>query len=638
MRRELTGVWKWIARVASIAFTVFHLYTGGFGILPDMQQRAIHVFFGFILTLFLFSTAKREHPESKVPIWDLFLAILTTACCINTYIKFEWFHLHIGESTTLDLFLGVAIVILALETGRRVVGWVFPILTILFLLYTFLGPYFPGKFRHPGFDVEYVIQTLNQTTLGVWGFVTGISATLLAMFIIFSTFLLFTGGGQSFIDIALRVAGRFRGGPALVAVVASGFFGTISGSAVANVVGTGSFTIPLMKRLGYKPEFAGGVEATASSGGQIMPPIMGAGAFIMAELLGIPYLKVASAATIPACLFYISVFSAVRFEAMRMNLQPVPNEEILSWNQILTWGRLAPLLFPVFALIGLLVRGYTPTTSGFWASVLALVLFLFSDFSLTLIKQRGKVIVNGFERAGTALVEIVSLLVCANIMISLINLTGIGVKLSELIISAAGTSLLLSLVFGAIVALILGMGMPTTGAYLIAASVISTPLIKLGLLPLGAHLFLFYFAVISAITPPVCVAVYAASGIAKANWLKVAAVALRLALIAYFIPFIYAYEPKLILVGKPTEIIWATITASVGAVILGAAMMGYLRNKLSMPCRILLVPSALMLVVPGWKTDFIGVLAIALILIGEKFIPIILVKKKSKSLKSKGFL
>lgn len=629
MHRNLAGIWKWIAQGTAIVFTLFHLYTGGFGILPDMQQRAIHVLFGFTLTLLLFSPFKPAKPETRVSIWDVLLIFLTIACCVNTYLKFEWFHLNIGESTTLDLFLGVAIVILALEAGRRVVGWVFPILTTVFLLYAFLGPYIPGIFRHPGFDLVYVIQTLNQTTLGVWGFVTGISATLLAIFIIFSTFLLFTGGGQSFIEIALRVAGKYRGGPALVAVVASGFFGTISGSAVANVVGTGSFTIPLMKRLGYAPEFAGGVEATASSGGQIMPPIMGAGAFIMAELLGIPYIKVAFSAAIPACLFYLAVFCAVRFEALRLNLPAVPAEEILPWRQIFTWKRLAPLFFPVIALVGLLARGYTPTTAGFWACIMALILFLFSDFSLANVKRRIKVILTGFEQAGKSLVEIVSLLVCANIMISLINLTGVGIKVSELIIGLAGSSIFLSLVFGAIVAIILGMGMPTTGAYLISASVIGTALIKLGLIPLSAHLFLFYFAVISAITPPVCVAVYAASGIAQADWLKIARVALKLGIVAYLVPFIFVYWPALLMIGKPIEIIWATVSASIGAIFLGAAMMGYLTTRLSIIKRILLIPGAVLLVIPGWETDVIGIGIIALVLFGRRLIPITLFQKRN---------
>jgi TRAP transporter 4TM/12TM fusion protein len=585
-----------------------------------MQQRALHVLFGFTLTLILFSPTKRAQPATNVPILDILLIFLTTACCINTYIKFEWFHIHLGESTTLDLFLGVTIIILALETGRRVIGWVFPLLTVAFLLYAFLGPYFPGMFRHPGFDPIYVIQTLNQTTLGVWGFVTGISATILAMFIIFGAFLLFTGGGQAFVDIAIRVAGKYRGGPALVSVASSALFGTISGSAVANVVVDGVYNIPLMIRLGYRPEFAGGVEATTSTGGQIMPPIMGAGAFIMAEILGISYLEVAWAAFIPACLYFISVLAAIRLEALKRDLPAIPAEEIPSWHRILTWRRMAPLFIPIVVLLGMLGKGYTPTTAGFWACAIALLLFTLSDLSLPLIKHRVGMIIGGLEQAGMALVEIVSLLVCANIVIGLINLTGVGVKLSELILTGAGSSLFLALIAGAMVAIILGMGIPTTAAYLIAAAVIAPALAKMGLIPLAGHLFLFYYACLSAITPPVCVAVYAAAAIAKTSWLGTAAVSLRLALIAFLVPFIFIYEPALIMIGKPLEILLRLFLAILATIFIGAGLVGYLTKKLGMPIRVPLLLAGLMLFVPYWQINLLAIAIIVFTLIGGRLI------------------
>jgi TRAP transporter 4TM/12TM fusion protein len=347
---------------------------------------------------------------------------------------------------------------------------------------------------------------------------------------------------------------------------------------------------------------------------------MGAGAFVMAELLGIPYLKVVVAAIIPAYLFYLAVFSGVRFEALRRNLPSIPVAEVPRMRDVLKWGRLAPLVLPIAALLTFLLRGFSPTTAGFWASLTAIVLFLFSDFSLSGVKQRLRTIGGGLEKAGIALTEIVALAVCANIVVSLINLTGLGVKLSGFIIEFSGGLTLPALIMGAIVALLLGMGMVTTAAYLIAVSVVGPALILLGIPPMAAHLFIFYFAVISAITPPVCVAAFTASAISGAQWLRVALVSLRLALVAYFMPFLFVYNPALLMMDAPLVIILAIFSATIGAILLSAGLMGYFTTKLHPAIRILFVAGAVGMIVPGWQSDVIGIAIVALVLLSQRFI------------------
>jgi TRAP transporter 4TM/12TM fusion protein len=619
MRRQLTGSWLWIARITAIAFSLFQIFVAGYGQIPDMQLRALHVLFGLVLTLMLVSPAKRARPESNIPIWDILLILITIASSVNAYIKYEWYHLNIGVSTPLDLILGMAITVLAIETGRRVVGWTLPLLTLLLLLYSYFGYLIPGLFYHHGLSFPFIMQTIYQGTKGVFGFVTGVSANIIAIFLIFGSLLLFTGGGQTFIDLAIKITGRIRGGPALVAVIASAFFGTISGVSVVNVVTTGSFTIPLMKRLGYKPEFAGAVEAAASSGGIITPPIMGAGAFIMAEILGIPYLSVIKAAIVPAILYYVAVFTAVRFRALRLNLVPVPRDQIPSNRELFTWKRLSPLALPIAMILFLLVRGYSPASAGFWGCIASIVLFLFSNFSLSQMKERVKTIIKALEGAGMSLIEIISLVVCANIVVSLINLTGIGVKFSGLVIDIAGSFMVVALLLAAFVTIVIGMGMPATPSYLIGVSVMGGALIMLGALPIAAHFFIFYFAVFSAITPPVCTAAFAAATIAKANWFKIARTAIPLAIVGYAMPFIFIYEPALLLEGKPLEITIAALSAAMGAVFIGAGVAGYLNSKLHIAVRLLFAIAGVMLLVPNLQSDVIAIIAIVLSLLGQRF-------------------
>ncbi|MFC1592741.1 TRAP transporter permease [Candidatus Omnitrophota bacterium] len=599
MERLLQGKWLFATRYVCIAYALFHLYTSGFGLLPDMQQRAAHVFFATALTFLMFSAVKRGKAEAKVPIWDLLLIGVVITSCVNVFIKYISMLVDPMQATNFTLFLGVAIIILVLETGRRVVGWVFPALTLAFLLYALFGQYIPGDFGHAGFKWDFIIKHLYQSDVGVWGYITGISAMIVSIFMILGGLLLHCGAGETFIALAIRLTGKLRGGPALTAVVASSMFGTICGGSLDNVVATGNITIPMMKRLGYKPEFAGGVETTASCGGPLMPPIMGTGAFIMAQILAISYVQVIIVAIIPAIIYYVGVFSSVRFESLRLNLAPIPDEEIPSWRQILTWGRMAPLVIPFTILIVLLLQGYYIATCAFWACVSLIVLFLFSSFSLLQIRQRAGMMVDGLERGGKILASVVPLLVCANIVMSLINLTGVGVKISSLIMSAAGGSMLLALVFAAIGCIVIGMGLPTSCAYVLGVAVLYPAIVQIGFLPLVGHFFIFYWTAVSTVTPPVCLAAFAAGAIAQTSWLKVAWVGMRLGIVVYMLPFVFSYEPALLLFGTPQEILMVSLSALVGVVFLSAGVWGYLTTRLSIFIRVLFGGGALMLLITG---------------------------------------
>jgi len=628
--RQYEGVWRILLGGIAVGFVLFHLYTGYAGPFPNLRQRAVHVGFALILTFLILPPFARKRGgrwESIFLAVDLAAVAMVIWCCVYIIVKYHWIMEHPAESTSFQLILGIVAILLTLEASRRTIGLLFPILTLLFLLYAYLGPYIPeipllgealAYWGHRGFSMPYIIQIMFLSDQGLWGFVTGISATIVAMFIIFGAFILFTGGGETFIDLAIWSTGRFFGGAAKVAVVASGFFGMISGSAVANVATTGTFTIPMMKRLKYGNEFAGAVEATASSGGQITPPIMGAGAFIMAEILEISYLQVALCAAIPAYLYYLGCFSAIHFESVKRHLGRVPPSDIKPFRLIMKPSRSVPLFVPIFILLGFLLQGYTPETSAFWAIAAAIILFIFSTFRSEEIGRRWQRLLKGMEDAGRSMIKVVPLLVCANIIISLINITGIGVKLSEFILAVAGEHEFLALILAAGVTLILGMGVPTTAAYLLAAAVIAPSLKLMGFEAIAVHMFIFYFAILSAITPPVCAAIYVGAGIAQANWVKTAWIAMRLALVEYMIPFIFIYNTSLLLIGSTETIIISFLTATVGVSMIGCATMGYLAGPLNIFLRVAILIGSTMCITPGLKSDAAGLGILALVYAYQK--------------------
>jgi len=605
-QKGFDGIWKIVLSVVAVTFVLFHIYTGFAGPLPNLEQRAVHVGFALILTFSLMRSSRKKGDGLWHSVFlgiDIIFIIMTIISCGYILFNYNWIMEHAAESTNIQLFLGTVALILALEAGRRTIGITFPILTLFFLLYALFGQYIPdipligdylSYWGHRGFSMKHIIQVMYLSDKGLWGFVTGVSSTIVAIFIIFGGFLLSTGAGNTFMDLALRLTGNFFGGAAKVSVVVSAFFGMLSGSAVANTATTGNFTIPLMKKMNYGNEFSAGVEATASAGGQITPPIMGSAAFLMAELLEIPYIEVAACAIIPAYLFFTSVFFAIHFESARRNLGRVPESYIKPISKILRPSRSIPLLIPVILLMTLLVQGRTPETSAFWAIAILSILYIFSTFKLSEIKKRFYNLIAGMNTVGRSLIKVVPLLVCANIIVSLITLTGIGVNVSEIIIGLSGSHGYLALGLAAIVALILGMGVPTPAAYLLGAAVVAPSLIQMGFEPLASHMFVLYFAILSVLTPPVCPGVYVAAGIADADWLKTAWIAVRLAIVKYILPFMFILNTSLLLHGSISQIIWSVIAATVGVYMIAAGTMGYLVKNLGIVMRITLVAGALL--------------------------------------------
>ena len=478
--RTLKRPFSAVAAAIAVLFALFQLYTAFAGAFPDLIQRSIHIGFAIVLAFLLYSASNRS-PRERPSVFDLLVMIMGVAVCAHAAYNYDRIMMNPGISNEWDLVLGIIAVVIVLEMTRRILSWILPAIAVLTILYAYFGQYLPDVFAHRGFSVSYILETLYMSTSGLWGTVTGVSATVVAGFLIFGSILYYTGGGEIFVDLAKAIAGRSYGGPAKVSCISSALFGTISGSAVANVVVDGVFNIPLMKKLGYKPEFAAAVEATASTGGQIMPPVMGAGAFIMAELIRVPYLKIALAAAIPALLYYLGVAASIHFEARKSNLARIPKELIPSVRK--TLPKSAPLFIPVTFLIYLLVNGWDPTTSVFWATLISVVLYFATVRSVATLKERARNIVAAMEAGGKAIVLVASLCCCAQIVIGMVNLSGLGIKMSELVIGLSMGVEFLALFFTMIVCLILGMGLPTTAAYVLAASVAGPALINLGVIP-----------------------------------------------------------------------------------------------------------------------------------------------------------
>jgi TRAP transporter 4TM/12TM fusion protein len=511
------------------------------------------------------------------------------------------------------------LIIVILESTRRILGLALPIIVALLIAYAFAGPYLPGMWAHRGFSVGMVLQSLYLEPDGIFGFMVGISANVIAGFLIFGLFLSDTGGGETFVDLAKRLAGRSHGGPAKVSCFSSAFFGTISGSAVANVVVDGVFNIPLMKSLGYKKEFAAAVEATTSSGGQLMPPVMGAGAFIMAEMLGVSYAKVAFAAAIPAFLYYVGCYAGVHFWAQKLHMKPLPPEEIPSFRKRIL-PRSAPFVIPVAILVYFLGIGRNPALSVFYSVILGMACFLIlPNASHHNLASKIRVIIKSLDNGGRSIVMVAVLCACAQMVVSMLTVTGLGIKISEAVVTLSAGNVLACLFFTMIVAIILGMGVPTTAAYVIAASVCVPPLLKLGVPALSAHMFAFYFAIISAITPPVCAAVFVAAAIAQSNWVKTAFIACRLGLAGFVIPYMFYYSPTLLLQGTVPDIIQNSVTAFLGVIALSSGIIGFLRRPLSWFESVLMIIAGAMFIDPGTLTDIMGALIFGYMYFSQRF-------------------
>ncbi|KAF0193705.1 MAG: TRAP transporter 4TM/12TM fusion protein [Bacillota bacterium] len=611
--RKLAGRAGLAISLIAMAMSVFHFYTAGFGQLVAMKQRAIHLTFVLILAFLLWPAAKRLS-RKRLPCYDVGLALAGLGVGLYSLLNYESLIYRAGLPTTLDLVVGIIAILLVLEVTRRTVGPELPIVAIIFLAYAYFGPYLPSILNHRGFSLNRIVEHTYLTTEGIFGTPIMVSSTFVFLFILYGAFLEKTGVGQFFIDLAFAATGHMKGGPAKTAVLASGLMGSISGSSVANTVTTGAFTIPAMKKVGYSPEFAGAVEAAASTGGQIMPPVMGAAAFIMSEMTGINYFQIIVAATIPAILYYLAVGTMVHLEAVKTGLVGMPKEQLPKARDTMKrgWHLMIPLIAIIYFLV---VMKVTPFKAAYWSIMIAVLVAMLKKETRIGIKA----ILSALEDGARMAVGVASACACAGIVVGVVTLTGLGMKFASLIIAVAGGNLILTLFFTMIASLILGMGLPTTAKYIVLATMAAPALVQLGVPLIAAHLFILYFGVIADITPPVALAAYAGAGIAGGNAMKTGMIALKLASAGFLIPYIFALSPGLILVNVTWyQALHTFITALIGIVALAAGVQGWFFSKTLLHERALLFVSAFALIVPGVVTDSIGLGALALVYVLQK--------------------
>lgn len=603
--RFLEGWQGKLVAILAIALSLFHLYTSGFGLLLAIKQRSVHLAMVLVLVYFLYPP-KKKATSGGIPWYDFALAGLAAYAVLYHVIFFDDLITRSGLPTTMDLTAGFIGIILLLEATRRVSNPILPSIAIFFLFYCYAGRHFPSMFAHRGFNITRIINHMYMGTEGIFGIPLGVSATFVFMFILFGSFLEQTGMGRFIIDLSMALAGWSTGGPAKVAVLSSGLMGSISGSSVANVCTTGMFTIPLMKSVGYKPYFAGAVEAVASTGGQIMPPVMGAAAFIMAEFLGVPYLHVAAAAIVPAFLYYFAVIVQVHLEATRLGLKGLPRARLPKIGPLLKSR--GHLLVPLAGIIYFLLSGYTPLKAAYYGILLTIgVSFLNKQTRMTIPKLRDALYAGATGALGVACA-------CATvgIIVGTATLTGLGLRIASAIIALSGGILLVSLLLTMVACILLGAGLPTTANFIVTSTMAAPALLQLDVAPMAAYMFVLYFGIAADLSPPVALAAYAGAGIAGAEPMRTGATAVKLALAGFLVPYIYVFNPMLVLVNfKAVPFTFSIATALLGVFLLGMGSIGFYKVKMAGWQRILALGGALTLLVPGLTSDVIGLAVLA---------------------------
>lgn len=602
----------WLARLVAM----WAILTAGFHIivlvlypLDSWLFRTYHLVLLGVLGFILIPGWKRAWNKVHWSDWVFVAGLLYVAWYITDNLKLMAFRVGVMP-TTMDFIVALIGVAAVLELARRASGNSLPILCAVFIGYAFTGPYLPGILHHRGYSAERFFTYIFSTD-GVFSVPLDISSKYIILFIIFSAFLQVSGVGRYFVKWAFSVSGHARGGPAKVAVIASALMGTMNGTSAGNAVATGSFTIPLMRKVGYSPRFAAATEAVASTGGQIMPPVMGAGVFIMAEMTGIPYHHIMLAGIVPAMLYFASVYFMVDLEALKLKLVGFPRHMLPRFGEVM---RQAYLFIPIVVLFSMLLMGFSVIMAGFWGIVSS---FLISWCSRETRMGPSKVL-TALEVGSRNAIQLMAVCAAAGIIMGVIALTGIGLKFASLILGIAGTSTLMALIFAMLIAILLGMGMPTTAAYAVAASVVAPGLIRMGIDPLMAHFFVFYFACVSAITPPVALAAYAASGISGSDPMKTGVTSFRLGIAAYIVPFMFFYAPEILLQGPITETILRFITALIGIYGLAAGVQGWYFGRVAAPIRAVLIAAALCLVSPNVYFDFLGLGILVLLFVLQK--------------------
>lgn len=602
-----------VAAVVGITLAIFQILTAIFGAFDALIQRGIHLGLGLILVFLVHVWSSKEKGKGKPNWFDWSLVILSISAIGYLLTHYEWVMAERFRLITplywYEKILGIVMIILVLEATRRVFGKALYYVVIVFIIYPFAGPYLPG-FLHTSPIQWTELVDFNYLSLGgIFGIALGVSATEIALFIIFGAILMHGGGSQLFSNVAAGLTARMSGGPAKVAVIASCLMGTITGSGAANVATTGSITIPMMKKAGYKPEFAAAVEALASTGGQLMPPVMGAAAFVMAAFSGIPYSKIIYYALFPAILFFVCVFSTVHLEAKRLNLSGVKPEVTLG-RTLKDYGH---MIIPIAVLVYLLIAGYTPRFAGGYGVVTALVACqLRSTTRLGLFKTLA-----ALEDGAKGMLIVTISTAAAGIIIGSVDITGVGNRLGTVFIELAGGNLFIGLILGMLIALLLGLGIPTTPAYIIQVATVIPALMALGLPDYVAHLFAFYYSCLSLISPPVAAASFTAAAIAKADAWRTGWVALRVGAIAFIVPIIFAYEQSLLLIGPIWKVAFDVPTACLGAFCFAVAGEGYLLRPLKLYERVPALVAALLLIYPNRMYSFVGAVLLALLVLPQ---------------------
>ena len=635
--RPLQAPASWLVGGLLVALSLFHYYTAGFGILREAIHRGIHL--AFVLGLIFLVFGIRSHHGSEidkcslggVPIYDWLLAAIAAAVALYIPYVFNDLAFRVGDPLTIDVIMGTLMIGAILEAARRTMGLALPVIAGLFILYALYGQYAPGALVHPGTSWKGLVNHLYLTSQGIYGIAVGVVATFVFHFVLFGVLANRIGVGKLFIDLAACVAGRYAGGPAKVSVFSSALFGMISGSSIANTVTTGALTIPAMKRIGYPPHFAAAVEATASTGGQITPPIMGAAAFIMVEFLEIPYREILLAALVPALMHYLGVFTMVHLEAKRLGLRGLRTDEIPRFTSVLRTGW--PGLIPLFILIAIIGSGRTPFMAAFWGITACIVIgFLNPNNRLTATD-----LIDCFQLGAKYALAVGAAAAAVGIIVGVVTLTGMGFKVSYIVTSLASqiggllatltpfelltqsdATLFMTLLFTAMACILLGAGIPTTATYIVLVSIAAPALGLLGVAPIVAHFFVFYYGVLADITPPVALAAYAGAGIAGANPFRAGNTAFRLAAAKVLVPFVFLYSPSMLIVTDGfswSAFMITTIGCSLGIVLLGGALTGYLLAPLTFFGRGALIIAALFLVAPGLNSGLIGLLVAAPVIV-----------------------
>ncbi|WPK12728.1 TRAP transporter permease [Lysinibacillus louembei] len=629
-QRRFDGFMKWLVYGGLLAFSLFQLYTAIFGQFPAQIQRTVHLGFGLTF-IFLLYPAKRVWSKKKAPIYDYILAGLAILVGLYWVTNYTRLVQSLGQLETIDFYIGLIAILLVLEAARRAVGLPITIIAGAFLLYAYFGPYMPDFMAHRGQSINNIVNLMFYTTDGILGTPLAVSSTYIFAFLLFGAFLVKTGVGEYFNDLAISVAGKLIGGPAKVAIFSSALQGTISGSSVANVVTSGAYTIPLMKRLGYKKDFAGAVEASSSTGGQLMPPIMGAAAFLMVEFIGrgVTYWDIAKAAAIPAVLYFAGIWIMTHFEAKRLGLRGLTDEEMPNRKEIF---KKLYLLIPIVLIIVIMMFGVPVIHSALYGIVACIIVGMINKD----VKFGLREIIDAMVEGARSALSVAAATACAGIIVGVVVKTGLGLSLANSLVKLAGGSIFLTLIFVMIASLILGMGAPTTANYVITSTIAAPAIITL-LAPdvpasavpivvlLSAHFFVFYFGIIADITPPVALAAFAASGISGGDPIKTGIHSAKLAIAAFIIPYMIVFSPAMLMIDVTIlEIAWVVFTAMMGMIAIGAGVIGFWYRKLVWFERLILVIAGIAMIYPESISDISG-----LIVFGIMFVIQFMTKNKN---------